>query len=109
MAGPVTRIKYLSDDGNTYAVPCPNWQNALAGNPATSAGDLTPPKGFRARYRMLQDTATGREKRVKCHAISSPFWSEVAGSSHTNVDDGTTNGIASAVSAGRIGERQLIR
>lgn len=109
MVGPVNKIDYLSDSGTHYAVSIPAWQVVLAGGAAPTGALNPPPKGFRARYRMIQNTATGREKKVKVHAVTSTFWTEAMNTSHTAVDDGTTAGIATAISAGRIGERQLNR
>lgn len=109
MAGPVTKIHYVSDSGTNYSIPCPTWQSTLAGNTAAVGGDVPAPIGFRARYRMIQNTANGREKKVKCGTVTGTFWTENMGTSHTAVDDGTTNGIANAISGGRIGERQLNR
>lgn len=106
MAGPRVGIHYQSDDGNLYSIGCPTWQVALAGNPTSGGTPVAPPKGLRPRYRMLQNTDTGREKRVICASVASTFWAEAMNTGHTAVDDGTTAGIANAKAAGRIGERQ---
>jgi hypothetical protein len=109
MAGPVVKTHYVSDTGVAYAIPAPTWQNTLAGNTAAVGTDVPAPKGFRARYRMIRNSANGREKKVKVGVITATFWTENMGTAHTDVDDGTTNGIPAATSAGRIGERQLDR
>jgi hypothetical protein len=109
MVGTTVKIKYLSDDGNLYAVNCPTWANAIAGNPLSTGTDLPKPVGLRARYRMLRNVATGREKRVKVHSAAAAFYTEAMGTAHAAVDDGTVNGFGDAESAGRIGERFLDR
>jgi hypothetical protein len=106
MSGPRATIRYLSDDGNEYAVGCPTWQIALAGNPAGTGTELQAPKGLRPRYRMIRNTDNGREKRVVCASVASTFWAEAMHTTHTAVDDGTTAGIANAEAAGRVGEKQ---
>lgn len=109
MVGPRHQIHYTSDTGVTYSVGIPDWQVALAGGTAAVGTDVPPPKGFRPRYRMIQNTANGREKKVVVYITTSAFWTAAHGTAHTAVDDGTTNGIANAISAGRIGERTLVR
>lgn len=105
MVGPRFLAHYVNDTGATYAVSIPAWQQALAGGTAATGVDLQPPKGFRPRYRMLYNTANGREKKVVCTVIGSAFWTEAMNTAHTAVDDGTTAGIANAKTAGRVGEK----
>jgi len=111
MTGPVHRRKYTSDDGHVYAIPVPDWQEGIAGNTmALADGTEDPtPHSFRARYRMIQNTATGREKKVKVGVLTGAFWTNPMGHDLGAVDDGTTAGIAAAIEGGRIGERVLNR
>lgn len=109
MAGPVHKYKYHTDTGTIVAVPMPDWQQALAGGTLADGTELGIAGKLRPRYRMIQNTATGREKKVKVMQITSTFWTEAMNTPHTAVDDGTTNGIPNAISGGRIGERVLNR
>lgn len=107
MAGPTQLIQYTSDAGVAFAISCPVWQNVIAGNVnATATG--TPPKGFRARYRMIRDVLSGKERKIKVGSVTQTFWTEPMDTQHANVTvaDGST---ATVGSAGRIGERNLLK
>jgi hypothetical protein len=108
MAGPATHVDYHSDNGTTYRILKPNWQNTIASNAAATSTN-TKPAGLRPRYRMLQDPSTGREHKVTVCQITSTAWTAGLGASAGNivVADGST--VTGALYMGRIGERQLSR
>jgi hypothetical protein len=109
MAGPTGRIDYVSDDGHTYNLNNPVWQNAVAGNVTGTTGTGSLAKGGRARYRMMLNTGTGREFKVRFAAVTLANWTAVNGTSitYTRGEDGPPDG--TYVWGGRIGERALYK
>lgn len=109
MAGPTQRIDYVSDDGHTYDINVPVWQATVAGDAVGTVGTGSMPKGGRTRYRMMLNTATGREYKVKFANVTQPNW--VAGTGTTISYSRGQNGPPSGtyVWGGRIGERQLFK
>lgn len=109
MAGPTGRIDYASDDGNTYNLNAPAWQNTVAGNSAGTTGVGSLAKGQRARYRMMLNTTTGKEYKVRVANITQGFWTALNGASltYSRGTDGPPAG--TYVHGGRIGERALYK
>jgi hypothetical protein len=109
MSGPTGRIDYVSDDGHTYDKNVPVWQNTVAGNVAGTNGTGALPKGGRARYRMMLNTATGREYKVHFANTTQANWTVGSGTAltYTRGTDGPPAG--AYVWGGRIGERQLFK
>ena len=109
MAGPTQRIDYASDDGNTYDINIPSWQAVVAGDATGTVGTGTPPKGTRIRYRMMLNTGTGREYKVKFANVTQANWRAAPGTSIT-YSRGTNGPPAGTyVWGGRLGERQLFK
>lgn len=108
MAGPTISVNYDSDDGTTYPVLTPTWQNAVVNNVAGTAGPSLP-KGTRKRSRMIMDPTTGREYRLMVGVISSAAWTAAFGAAVTPTPDIPGLGATPCVYGGRIGERQLVR
>lgn len=109
MAGPASRIEYISDNGTHYTTSNPNWQNTIAGNAAATATALKP-SGIERRYRLVLDPGTGREWKVVVGNPASTFWTNSPGttlSGTTIVSNGEA--IIDGVLAGAIGERRLFR
>lgn len=109
MAGPTQRIDYISDDGHTYDLNIPAWQATVAGDPVGTVGTGSLPKGGRPRYRMMLNTATGREYKCKFAGTTQANWTVGSGTpiSYTRGNYGPPAG--AYVWGGRIGERQLFK
>lgn len=108
MAGPATHIEYISDDGNHYRVLVPNWEVAVTGD-ATATATVSLPKGYRRRHRMIQDTTSGKQYKLTVGDITEAAWTAGFGAAVTPSPNVPGHGTITAVYAGRIGERDLIR
>lgn len=106
MAGALTRINYISDDGSTYRVKMDSSNATDAGNvPATVAAHV--PGGYHPRYILATHPTTGRERKIVIGDPTNPLW--VGGDNAIDLWDFTTNPsthLAHAVLS-RVGERRL--
>jgi hypothetical protein len=109
MSGPTGRIDYVSDDGHTYDIQKPVWQNTVAGNPVGTVGTGGLAKGARGRYRMMLNMGTGREYKVHFANVTQANWTAASGTSitYSRGNDGPPAG--TYVWGGRIGERALFK
>jgi hypothetical protein len=106
MAGAMTHIDYVSDDGSTYRVKMDSSNATDAGNTtATVAAHL--PGGYHPRYILATHPTTGRERKVVIGDPTNALW--VGGDSSIDLWDFTTNPSAHLAFAvlSRVGERRL--
>lgn len=65
MAGPMTHIDYLSDDGQTYRVRMDASNAAAVGN-AAATSPVHMPSGYVPRYVLATHPVSGRERKLIC-------------------------------------------
>ena len=107
MAGPMGRFKYTSDDGTVYVVRLDASNAALSGATASDGTEDNPPKGFRPRYRLVQNSA-GKQRRIVSVTASHALFTS-AGT--VSLPDYSTTPSTSTTwtKMGAIGERRLNR
>jgi hypothetical protein len=106
MAGALTHIKYISDDGSDYRVKMDSSNATDAGNiAATSSVHL--PGGYHPRYILATHPTTSRERKIVIGDPANDLW--VGGDSSIDLWDFTTNPSAHVAHAvlSRVGERRL--
>lgn len=106
MAGPVTRVEYLSDDGNGYRLKMDASNAAAAGNAAASSVARLP-SGYRPRYVLATHPTTGRQRKIVICDPADALW--VGGTATISIEE--FSGAHSATVAhpvySRVGERRL--
>lgn len=106
MAGAMTHVEYLSDDGSGYRLRMDSSNATDVGNgTATSPAHL--PGGYEPRYILATHPTTGRERKVVICDPANALW--VGGDSSVDLWDFTTNPsvhLAHAVLS-RVGEKRL--
>lgn len=106
MAGPTTRIDYVSDDGSTYRVKMDASNAAAAGNDAaTSTVHL--PGGYHPRYVLATHPTTGRERKIVIGDPTNALF--VGGTSTITIEEfsGTHSASVAHAVLSRVGERRL--
>jgi hypothetical protein len=107
MAGPMTRVRYVTDTGVNYKMRMDASNAALVGATAADGTELNAPKGFRPRY-VLAQLPNGRQRRLIVPDTSHGVWDETVNT--VNLPD-FANAMAplTATLRGRIGERRYQR
>jgi hypothetical protein len=106
MAGAMTHVNYVSDDGATYRVRMDSSNATDVGNPAATVSAHLP-GGYHPRYINCTHPTTGRERKVIISSPTNALW--VGGTSTVDLWDFTTNPsdhIPYAVLS-RVGEKRL--
>lgn len=107
MAGPMTHVDYVSDDGNTYRVRMDASNATAVGNAAaTSAVHL--PGGYVPRYVLATHPTTGRERKLIIGSASNTLF--VSGTTVTIEEFAGAHSTAAAHAVlSRVGERRYNR
>ena len=106
MAGPSTRVQYLSDDGSAYRVKQDASNAAAAGN-AAATSTVHLPGGYHPRYILATHPTTGRERKIIiCDPANALF---VGGDSAIDLEEysGTHSTTVAHAVLSRVGERRL--
>lgn len=106
MAGAMTRIDYLSDDGEHYRVKQDSSNATDVGNVAATVATHIP-GGYHPRYILATHPTTGRERKVVIGDPENALW--IGSDISVDLWDFTTNPSAHVAYAvlSRIGERRL--
>jgi hypothetical protein len=106
MAGPVTRVEYVSDDGNSYRVKMDASNATAAGNePATSTVRL--PTGYRPRYVLATHPTTGRQRKIVVCDPGVALWTGSVATISIEEFSGTHSTAMAHAVYSRVGERRL--
>jgi hypothetical protein len=108
MAGLMTHVNYISDDGSTYRLRQDLSNATAAGNP-TATSSVHAPAGYKPRYIICTHPTTGRERTVAISDPANPLF--VGGTSSITLTDFTTTPSAQVAYAvlARVGERRYNR
>lgn len=106
MAGVMSRINYVSDDGNTYVVRQDASNQAAAGNLAATV-TVGLPGRHRPRYILARNPTSGRERKIVVGASTNGMWTGATATiTLPDFDDDMTPVTYNI--AGRIGEKRFM-
>lgn len=106
MAGAMTHVEYISDDGSNYRVRQDSSNATDVGNAAAVSPNHLP-GGYHPRYILATHPTTGRERRIIIADPANPLF--VGGDSSVDLWDFTTNPSAHVAYnvLSRVGEKRL--
>jgi hypothetical protein len=105
MAGALTRINYISDDGVTYNIP-QDASNATAAGNVAATGTAQKPGRTKPRYVLAQHPTTGRERKIVIGDPTNARW--VGGTATLTLPDFDALMAPTVYQIrGRIGEQRL--
>ena len=105
MAGAMTLVNYISDDGATYLLRMDAGNATAVGNPAGTA-DVGLPGRHRPRYILATHPTTGRQRKLVISDPANALWT--ANSSTLNIEQfGTSPSTTDAHQVrSRVGEKR---
>jgi hypothetical protein len=105
MAGLMTRIAYVSDNGNTYGVRV-DASNAAAVGDTVDLLAADPPKRLRPRYLLLAHPTTGKERKIVIGDVTNALWTATVSTTVNLPDFNNAMANVAYITRGRIGERR---
>lgn len=108
MAGLMTHVNYISDDGNTYRLRM-DASNATAAGNATATSTVRLPSGYEPRYILATEPVTGRERKIVVCDPAVDLWT--GGTASITIEDYRTSPSAQVAHGvfSRVGEKRLNR
>lgn len=108
MAGSMTHVNYLSDDGKPYRFRMDASNATAAGNAAATSTDRLP-SGYVPRYILATEPVSGRERKIVVCDPASGLW--VGGTATITIEDYRTSPSAQVAHGvfSRVGEKRLNR
>jgi hypothetical protein len=105
MAGVMTRIAYISDNGTTYSVRMDASNATAVGNTVDlTSGD--PPSRLRPRYLLLAHPTNGRERKLTIGDPTNALWTALTASTVNLPDFNNAMAAVAYITRGRIGEKR---
>jgi hypothetical protein len=106
MAGLMTRVAYISEDGNTYHER-QDASNATAVGNVVNLTAARLPSGTRPRYLLLAHPSTGRERKIVIGDPANPLWTAATSSTINLPDFNNDMAPVAYLTRGRMGERRF--